>query len=82
MGTHFSSLSQRKPARLSFMFLLLGLITILAACGSPSNAQSSTNASTTASCNKSTGLTLYSAQGYDSDAAKAFQQSTMGCHLV
>jgi iron(III) transport system substrate-binding protein len=27
-------------------------------------------------CDKATGLTLYSAQGYDSDAAKAFQQQT------
>jgi iron(III) transport system substrate-binding protein len=33
-----------------------------------------TNSSTV--CNKSTGLTVYSAQGYDSDTTKAFQQQT------
>jgi len=31
---------------------------------------------TIAACDKATGLTLYSAQGYDSDAAKAFQAQT------
>ncbi|GCE21850.1 extracellular solute-binding protein [Dictyobacter kobayashii] len=60
------------------LFYLLGcVLALLAACGSPSQSSSS-NSSTgsTATCDKSTGLTLYSAQGYDSDAAKAFQKQT------
>ncbi len=66
-------------------FSLIALVTLLSACGGSSSTTSnssttssngSTNGSTAASCNKATGLTLYSAQGYDSDAAKAFKQQT------
>ncbi len=63
-------------------FSLLTLMTLLSACGgttsnSASNSSATpSNGSTVASCNKTTGLTLYSAQGYDSDAAKAFKQQT------
>ncbi len=62
------------------MLLLATTFTFLAACGG-----SSTSASSSASaaaelpasqCNKSTGLTVYSAQGYDSDSTKAFQKDT------
>src|SRR5438128_7091106 len=62
-------------------FSILSLLTLLAACGGSTT--TSSNSSTTSSsgskastCDKSTGLTLYSAQGYDSDAAKAFQQQS------
>lgn len=61
-------------------FSILSLVTLLAACGgsttSSSSSTTSSNGSTTSTCDKSTGLTLYSAQGYDSDAAKAFQQQS------
>lgn len=57
------------------LFCLLGcVLSLLAACSTP--AQSSSSNSSSASCDKSTGITLYSAQGYDSDAAKAFQKQT------
>jgi iron(III) transport system substrate-binding protein len=56
------------------------LIFVLSACGgtstattTPSTGSGSPAAST---CNKSTGLTVYSSQGYDSDMTKAFQQQT------
>jgi iron(III) transport system substrate-binding protein len=64
----------------SYVFLTaICLVIALSACGGgtttapPSSNGSSSSAST---CNKSTGLTVYSAQGYDSDATKAFQQQT------
>lgn len=55
---------------------------LLAACGGPANGAASTSPAAVAAelpasqCNKSTGLTVYSAQGYDSDATKAFQVQT------
>src|SRR5579864_5516763 len=72
---HYVSLQSvaQKRARLlrfSTTLLLLCLSYLLAACGG------STTASTTTTCDKATGFTLYSAQGYDSDVAKAFKQQT------
>lgn len=66
-----------KLFRFSTFLLLLCLSYVLAACGSTTSA-SNTGAATASvpSCDKSTGLTLYSSQGYDSDTAKAFQQQT------
>lgn len=62
-------------------FTLLCFVLFLSACGGSgttttagTTATGSTPAATT--CDKATGFTLYSAQGYDSDAAKAFQQQT------
>lgn len=64
-----------KRLHLSIILLLTCLASVLAACGStPSAANTGTGNAPT--CDKQTGLTLYSAQGYDSDAAKAFQQQT------
>jgi iron(III) transport system substrate-binding protein len=61
-------------------FTLLSLVTLLAACGGSTTISNSsttpTSGTTAATCDKSTGLTVYSAQGYDSDATKAFQQQT------
>ena len=59
-------------------FALLSLASLLAACGGSAATPTtpSTSGASTSACNKSTGLTLYSAQGYDSDAAKAFQKQT------
>ncbi len=61
-------------------FTLLSLVTLLAACGGSTTTSNSsttpTSGTTAATCDKSTGLTVYSAQGYDSDATKAFQQQT------
>lgn len=58
-------------------FSLLSIMALLAACGSSSSASSGSSGSSSATtCDKGTGFTLYSAQGYDSDAAKAFQQQT------
>jgi iron(III) transport system substrate-binding protein len=77
LNIQFRSLLQR-----SLLFIsLLSLATMLAACGGGSSTTSNTattssTASTAPVCDKTTGLTLYSAQGYDSDAAKAFQKQT------
>src|SRR5260370_24677782 len=61
-------------------FTLLSLVTLLAACGGSTTTSNSsttpTSGTTAATCDKSTGLTVYSAHGYDSDATKAFQQQT------
>ncbi len=69
-------------------FLAINAVTLatllVSACGVTSatgNGTGSTSATFAAElsasqCNKSTGLTVYSAQGYDSDATKAFQQQT------
>src|SRR5579863_1767685 len=64
-------------------FALTCLVIFLSACGGGSTSSTTTTGSTAGtrnttapSCDKTTGLTLYSAQGYDSDAAKAFQQQT------
>lgn len=67
----------RKTSCLHLIFPLLCLLAVLAACGStttPTNTSNSNGSIST--CSKATGLTLYSAQGYDSDAAKAFQQQS------
>lgn len=58
--------------------LLLSACGTVRATGATSGASSSAVAAElpTSQCNKSTGLTVYSAQGYDSDATKAFQQQT------
>ncbi len=74
------SLRSRGP-RAEILFMLLSLVVFLAACGGTtstgSTSSSGTGTTTTAaSCDKATGFTLYSAQGYDSDVAKAFQQQT------
>src|SRR5258707_5391080 len=61
-------------ARPNVFFALICLAMFLAACGS--STPPTTTTGSTATCNKTTGLTLYSAQGYDNDAAKAFQQQT------
>ncbi|GCF11462.1 ABC transporter substrate-binding protein [Dictyobacter arantiisoli] len=77
MGLFSSSWQmQRKKTCLSFVFSLVGLTALLTACGGTPTAQTTGSSTTSATCNKSTGLTLYSAQGYDSDTAKAFQQQT------
>jgi iron(III) transport system substrate-binding protein len=66
----------------SYIFLaVIGLVIALSACGGSTSSTATTAASSSGSsaastCNKSTGLTVYSAQGYDSDATKAFQQQT------
>ena len=62
-----------KPLRFSIFLLLICLASLLAACGGTTTSSGSGNAP---ACNKQTGFTLYSAQGYDSDMAKAFQQQT------
>lgn len=74
---------RRTISNVYFVLLSICLLLFLAACGSTSTASGSTptpgasgTSSTASSCDKATGLTLYSAQGYDSDAAKAFQQQT------
>lgn len=78
----------RKRSLLQRSYLFIAtfcLILALSACGGSttggSTPTSSTGGSTsttggTPACDKSTGLTVYSAQGYDSDATKAFQNQT------
>ena len=62
---------------LQTLLLVLCLSSALVACGSTTTASNSgTSASSASACNKSTGLTVYSAQGYDSDTTKAFQKET------
>jgi iron(III) transport system substrate-binding protein len=67
--------------RSMLFFSILSLLTLLAACGGSTTTSSnsstpSSSGSKASTCDKSTGLTLYSAQGYDSDAAKAFQKQS------
>ncbi|HEV2583112.1 MAG TPA: extracellular solute-binding protein [Ktedonobacteraceae bacterium] len=68
--------------RAQMLFALISLVVFLAACGSSPTTTGTTpssgggTTSTSPTCDSSAGLTLYSAQGYDSDAAKAFQQQT------
>lgn len=72
-------LRQQMAQKAMILFTLLSVVVFLAACGgstSASGSGSSSSSSSAATCNKSTGFTLYSAQGYDSDTAKAFQQQT------
>jgi iron(III) transport system substrate-binding protein len=80
----FSKFSYRSLVikRIYVFFALLCLVALLAACGGSTNTGGSgtTSSGTTTigsgspTCDKSTGLTVYSAQGYDSDVTKAFQQ--------
>jgi iron(III) transport system substrate-binding protein len=75
------SRQSRRIQHLQMWFMVLSLLVVLAACGSTSSTTSASgsSASSTSSentCNKATGLTVYSAQGYDSDATKAFQSQT------
>src|SRR5579863_8896128 len=68
---------ERVAQKALVFFSLLSIMAFLAAaCGSTTTTSGSTGASSATTCDKSTGFTLYSAQGYDSDAAKAFQQQT------
>ena len=60
----------------SHIFLVLICVSLFfAACGGTTTGSTSGSSPAT-TCSKSTGLTLYSAQGYDSDAAKGFTQQT------
>ncbi len=81
MKNSFRLSRQRSMPNLPALFAFLCIIICLSACGGTSattgtGSNSGTGAATTPVCDKATGLTLYSAQGYDSDAAKAFQQQT------
>ncbi|HEY0753991.1 MAG TPA: hypothetical protein VGD98_08535 [Ktedonobacteraceae bacterium] len=63
----------------SVIFTAISLLFVLSACGGTGSASATPGTSGTSAastCNKSTGLTVYSAQGYDSDVTKAFQQQT------
>ena len=61
----------------NIFFAFSCLVILLSACGGTTSTSTTTASGTaTTTCNKTTGLTLYSAQGYDSDAAKAFQKQT------
>ncbi len=74
---HPISHHRRMIAQPNVFFALICLAMFLAACGGSTPTTTTTGSTaTTATCNKTTGLTLYSAQGYDNDAAKAFQQQT------
>src|SRR5579875_496426 len=81
MSSHPGIALRSSIRRRSSVFLaMLCLAFVLGACGGASGAASASSGgaspSETQTCNKSTGLTVYSAQGYDSDATKAFQQQT------
>lgn len=82
VSQHASKLRMSRFQRANIFVALISLVLFLAACGSTTTGSSTPTSSTSgttptaAACNASTGFTLYSAQGYDSDAAKAFQQQT------
>ncbi len=79
MRSSISRIARRPQARHATLFLTVCFMLVLfTACGGSTTAASSgtPSSSSQAACNKSTGITLYSAQGYDSDAAKAFQRQT------
>jgi len=66
-----------KSSRFNVFLILSALILFLSACGGTTSTTSSTSTpGATATCDKTKGLTVYSAQGYDSDATKAFQKQT------
>lgn len=73
---------RQRMSHSSLFFALICLMAFLSACGGSSSTTTATGttsgggSSSTATCDKATGFTLYSAQGYDSDTAKAFQQQT------
>jgi iron(III) transport system substrate-binding protein len=59
----------------------VGFAFLLSGCGGSTTASTGTTSGAAAElpasqCDKTTGLTVYSAQGYDSDATNAFQQQT------
>ncbi len=78
MYTSPKSIGRWKMPRLNLFFMLSFFVIFLSACGGTTSTTtaSGTPGSTAQTCSKTTGLTLYSAQGYDSDAAKAFQKQT------
>ena len=79
MENFFQSSQRTTKARFQGLFLISCLMFLLAACGGSTTGtpvNTTTGNGAAATCDKTTGLTLYSAQGYDSDAAKAFQQQT------
>jgi iron(III) transport system substrate-binding protein len=78
MAMSFSVQKPGKHAGRIMLFVLFGLAIFLTACGGATTTTGTggSNAATSVASCKSTGLTLYSAQGYDSDAAKAYQQQT------
>src|SRR5215467_732437 len=77
--TRHGSMLQR-----SYLFLTaFCLIVALSACGgsattgtTPPPSSNGGSTPTALTCDKSVGFTVYSAQGYDSDVTKAFQQQT------
>ena len=75
----FSYHHQRVP-HFKLFFPLFCILFFLVACGStPTNSGNTSTSAPTGSastCDKATGFTVYSAQGYDSDTTKAFQQQT------
>jgi iron(III) transport system substrate-binding protein len=83
MNKAISVTRHRSMLQRSYVFLAaFCLVVALSACGgsttgdttpTPSNGGGSTSTTGAPTCDKSTGLTVYSAQGYDSDATKAFQ---------
>lgn len=88
MLTPFSNRALHRPLlrfkRVNMFVAVISLVVFLAACGSSTTTGSTSTPGsggsgttpTALTCDKSTGFTLYSAQGYDSDASKAFQQQT------
>src|ERR1700674_3631837 len=86
MNKALSVTRHRSMLQRSYVFFAaFCLVIALSACGgsstggtTPTPSSSGSGGSTPAAltCDKSTGLTVYSAQGYDSDATKAFQSQT------
>lgn len=70
-----SFLVRKRAKWLSILSLVFWLSSVLVACGNTSSASTThTTAAGGSACDKSTGLTVYAAQGYDSEVTKAFQQ--------
>lgn len=76
MDTRILASKDYKRPAFSLLFLLLCLTTVLASCSGNSSSMASTSSNSATTCDKATGLTLYSAQAYDTLAAKTFQQQT------
>ena len=79
--TRYRSMLQRSYV----FFAAFCLVVAFSACGgsttvgttpTPASSGGTTPTSTALACDKSSGLTVYSAQGYDSDVTKAFQSQT------
>ncbi len=74
MRLSFPLHARRPQSRHATLVLTLGFVLVLFTACSGSTTSASSSSSSSQTCSKGSSLTLYSAQGYDHDAAVAFQK--------